>query len=104
MTEDFLISSVVEKLQPFLRHMLYALVKAATDTPLSLSEAARIMGVNRDTLKKRCQRGMFPYSKIGDVYYISKIDMNLYIKGGPEELMKYNKSFRPHKTKSKGHD
>lgn len=78
MGEDYIISTLLEKLQPFLRHMLYALVKAASDTPLSLSEAARMMGVNRDTLKKRCQRGTFPYSKVGDVYYISKIDINLY--------------------------
>ena len=53
MGEDYIISTLLEKLQPFLRHMLYALVKAASDTPLSLSEAARMMGVNRDTLKKR---------------------------------------------------
>lgn len=99
MGEDYIISTLLEKLQPFLRHMLYALVKAASDTPLSLSEAARMMGVNRETLKKRCQRGTFPYSKVGDVYYISKIDINLYIKGGPEELMKYNKTFRPQNPK-----
>ena len=93
MSEDYIISSILERMQPFLRHLVYTLVKAAADTHLSLDEAARQMGINRDTLKKRCQRGTFPFRKIGHVYYISKIDVNLYIKGGTDELQKYNKEY-----------
>lgn len=100
-SEEFLTWDVVEKMQPFIRHILYTLTKASLDTPLSLSEAARMMGVNRETLKKRCQRGSFPYTKVGEVYYISKIDVNLFIKGGTAELMKYDKSFRPQFPKDK---
>jgi len=92
MTEEFIISNLVDKLQPFLRHLFYTLVKASLDTQLSLDEAARQMGVNKSTLKKRCQRGTFPYSKVGDVYYISKMDVNLYVDGGIENLQKYNKN------------
>lgn len=99
MNEEYLITSVVDRLLPFVHHILYALIKAANDSQLSLDEAAREMGVKRETLKKRCQRGTFPYTKVGSVYYISKIDVNLYINGGNEELMKYNRSFNPYKTK-----
>ena len=95
MSEDALLYHIVEALLPFLRHALYDLVKASQDTQLTLEKAALEMGVNRATLKKRCQRGNFPYTKVGDTYYISKMDVNLYIKGGMEELRKYNKEFKP---------
>ena len=93
MTEEYIISSILERMQPFIRHILYTLMKAAVDTPLSLDEAAKQMGINRNTLKKRCQRGTFPFRKVGQVYYISKIDVNLYIKGGSDELEMYNKEY-----------
>ena len=91
MSEEILIAALVDNLKPFLRHRFYTLIKASLDTQLSLDEAARQMGINRNTLKKRCQRGTFPYSKVGDVYYISKMDVNIYIKGGIDELQKYTK-------------
>ena len=91
MSEEILISTLVDSLKPFLRHLFYTLIKASLDTQLSLDEAARQMGINRNTLKKRCQRGTFPYSKVGGVYYISKMDVNIYIKGGIDELQRYTK-------------
>lgn len=70
--------------------MLYQLLKATLDTPISLNKAAEMMGVKRATLKKRCQRGDFPYKKVGNVYYISTIDVNLYLNHGIEVLKKFN--------------
>lgn len=75
---------------PFIRVMLYQLIKFTLDTPISLNKAAEMMGVKRATLKKRCQRGDFPYKKVGNVYYISTIDVNLYLNHGIEVLKKYN--------------
>ena len=74
----------------FIRVMLYQLIKSTLDTPISLNKAAEMMGVKRATLKKRCQRGDFPYKKVGNVYYISTIDVNLYLNQGIEVLKKYN--------------
>ena len=65
-------------------------IKSTLDTPISLNKAAEMMGVKRATLKKRCQRGDFPYKKVGNVYYISTIDVNLYLNQGIEVLKKYN--------------
>lgn len=96
---QYLSSLLLERLQPFLRHVLYNLEKAAHDTPLSLTEAANLLGIKRSTLKKRCQRGTFPYKKIGDTYYISLLDVNLYIKGGIKELEKYNKDIAQNNVK-----
>lgn len=100
MIEDFLISEVVDELKPFVKHTLYTLAKASMDTLLSLDKAAEEMGVNRATLKKRCQRGSFPCQVVDGVYYISKLDMNLFIKGGPEEFAQFNKDY--HKQLKKG--
>lgn len=79
-----------QEIIPFIRVMLYQLIKATLDTPISLNKAAEMMGVKRATLKKRCQRGDFPYKKVGNVYYISTIDVNLYLNQGIEVLKKYN--------------
>ena len=79
-----------QEIIPFIRIMLYQLLKATLDTPISLNKAAEMMGVKRATLKKRCQRGDFPYKKVGNVYYISTIDVNLYLNHGIEVLKKYN--------------
>ena len=79
-----------QEIIPFIRIMLYQLLKATLDTPISLNKAAEMMGVKRATLKKRCQRGDFPYKKVGNVYYISTIDVNLYLNQGIEVLKKYN--------------
>ena len=79
-----------KELIPFIRISLYQLVKATLDTPVSLNRAAEMMGIKRATLKKRCQRGDFPYTKVGGVYYISVIDVNLYLNCGPDEMKKYN--------------
>lgn len=104
MSEDFLITTLLEEFKPFIKRTLYTLVKASMDTQLSLSEAAAQMGVNRSTLKKRCQRGTFPHKVVDRVYYISKIDMNLYIGEGPEELAKYSKEFYEQLKNSKKND
>lgn len=85
---------LTEKLKPFIRHVLYTLIKASQDTPISLSEAANRMGIKRETLKKRCQRGKFPYKKVDGVYYISVIDVNLFINGGEDNLQSYNENFK----------
>ena len=90
---DLLTNALVSELKPFVKRILYILIRASLDRQLTLSEAAKLMGVNRDTLKKRCQRGSFPYSKVGEVYYISMIDVNLYVKGGNQELEKFYKEF-----------
>ena len=79
-----------QEIIPFIRIMLYQLLKATLDTPISLNKAAEMMGVKRATLKKRCQRGDFPYKKVGNVYYISTIDVNLYLNQGIEVLKKFN--------------
>ncbi len=79
-----------QEIIPFIRIMLYQLLKATLDTPISLNKAAEMMGVKRATLKKRCQRGDFPYKKVGNVYYISTIDVNLYLNHGIEVLKKFN--------------
>ena len=79
-----------QEIIPFIRIMLYQLLKATLDTPISLNQAAEMMGVKRATLKKRCQRGDFPYKKVGNVYYISTIDVNLYLNHGIEVLKKFN--------------
>ena len=79
-----------QEIIPFIRIMLYQLLKATLDTPISLNKAAEMMGVKRATLKKRCQRGDFPYKEVGNVYYISTIDVNLYLNQGIEVLKKYN--------------
>ena len=79
-----------QEIIPFIRVMLYQLLKATLDTPISLNKAAEMMGVKRATLKKRCQRGDFPYKKVGNVYYISTIDVNLYLNHGIEVLKKFN--------------
>lgn len=79
-----------QEIIPFIRVMLYQLIKSTLDTPISLNKAAEMMGVKRATLKKRCQRGDFPYKKVGNVYYISTIDVNLYLNQGVEVLKKYN--------------
>ena len=79
-----------QEIIPFIRVMLYQLIKSTLDTPISLNKAAEMMGVKRATLKKRCQRGDFPYKKVGNVYYISTIDVNLYLNQGIEVLKKYN--------------
>ena len=83
-------SSFEQEIIPFIRIMLYQLLKATLDTPISLNKAAEMMGVKRATLKKRCQRGDFPYKKVGNVYYISTIDVNLYLNHGIEVLKKFN--------------
>lgn len=79
-----------EEIIPFIRVMLYQLIKSSLDTPVSLAKAAEMMGVKKATLKKRCQRGDFPYKKIGNVYYISTIDVNIYLDHGINEIKKYN--------------
>ena len=79
-----------QEIIPFIRIMLNQLLKATLDTPISLNKAAEMMGVKRATLKKRCQRGDFPYKKVGNVYYISTIDVNLYLNHGIEVLKKFN--------------
>ena len=79
-----------QEIIPFIRVMLYQLIKSTLDTPISLNKAAEMMGVKRATLKKRCQRGDFPYKKVGNVYYISTIDVNLYLNHGIEVLKKFN--------------
>ena len=82
-----------KELIPFIRISLYQLVKATLDTPVSLNRAAEMMCIKRATLKKRCQRGDFPYTKVGGVYYISIIDVNLYLNCGPDEIKKYNPKY-----------
>ena len=79
-----------QEIIPFIRVMLYQLIKSTLDTPISLNKAPEMMVVKRATLKKRCQRGDFPYKKVGNVYYISTIDVNLYLNHGIEVLKKFN--------------
>ena len=79
-----------KELIPFIRISLYQLVKATLDTPVSLNRAADMMGIKRATLKKRCQRGDFPYTKVGGGCHISVSDGNLYLNCGPDEMKKYN--------------